>query len=285
MGRSGAALSRRKEFSMQFLVGLAVILFLVGGLLWAKAWRDVSGSGPTTTAAVSDGLNKNMPVTGPASNAPLPRSSISPQAADAAPAECGCSTTAVNHAQLLGQLSVGVLTGAVVTVGVLLLQLWLQASSEDAVWRANVATAVEIPGFDPAGHSLGGLDLSGKQLPDAELKGADLTGVPLRDTNLTGADLRDANLHGDIMYSANLSTANLTGADLSDAQLQGVRFDDAEVEHAKSFVGAVANAATCWPQGFLELPIAKEITAVPFFDGQGYITSRGQEYPGCLKIP
>ena len=124
---------------MQFLVGLAALLFLVGGLLWAKAWKDVSsGSGPTTTATSSDGLNTL--VTGPASTAP-----VSPQVADEAPAESGRNTTAVNQAQLLGQLSVGVLTGAVVTVGVLLLQLWLQAYPEDAVWRANVATAVEIP--------------------------------------------------------------------------------------------------------------------------------------------
>ncbi len=264
---------------MQFLVGLAALLFLVGGLLWAKAWKDVSsGSGPTTTATSSDGLNTL--VTGPASTAP-----VSPQVADEAPAESGRNTTAVNQAQLLGQLSVGVLTGAVVTVGVLLLQLWLQAYPEDAVWRANVATAVEIPGFDPAGYSLRGLDLSGKQLPDADLRGTDLTGVQLRDTNLTGADLTDANLHDDVIYSANLSTANLTGADLSGAQLQGVRFDDAQVEHAKSFVGAVANAATCWPPGFLELPIAKEITAVRFWNGQKYTTSRGQEYPRCLNTP
>jgi uncharacterized protein YjbI with pentapeptide repeats len=191
----------------------------------------------------------------------------------------------VNRAQLLGGLSSGLLTGAVVTVGVLLLQQHLADLSANTTWRTSVATAADIPGFTPAGYSLQGLDLSGKQLLDANLSGANLTGVQLRDTNLAGADLRGADLHGVVMYSADLSTADLTGADLSDAQLQGVDFDHAAVEHAKSFVGAVANAATCWPQGFLELPIANEIRAVPVYDAQGNIEiSRGHEYPRCLKI-
>lgn len=192
----------------------------------------------------------------------------------------------VNRAQLLGGLSSGLLTGAVVTVGVLLLQQHLADLSANATWRTSVATAADIPGFTPASYSLQGLDLSGKQLLDANLSGTNLTGVQLRDTNLTGADLKGADLHGVVMYSADLSTADLTGADLSDAQLQGVNFDHAAVEHAKSFAGAVANAATCWPPGFLKLPIAKKIKAVSVSDAKGNTEiSRGTEYPNCGKIP
>jgi Pentapeptide repeats (8 copies) len=189
-----------------------------------------------------------------------------------------------SRAQLMGGLAIGVLTGALAAFAVLLLQLQLSAIQEEAVWRANVSTAAEIPGFAPAGHSLLGLNLSGKRFPGANLSQANLTDVQMRGTQLQGADLTKADLHGAVMYSADLSTADLTGADLSDAQLQGVRFDRASVEHARSFVGAVANVTTCWPSGFLELPIAKEIRAVYWDNGRGHlIKSKGHEYPNCIR--
>lgn len=237
------------KFSMLFLVALAIGLGAFGLVLLGVAWWS---AGHANTPQVN-------------------------------PAQAHTPGLNRDRAQLLGTLATGILTGALVTVVVVLLQQQLAALSENAVWRANVATAADIPGFTPAGHSLLGLNLSGKQLPDANLRGANLTGVQLRDTNLSGAILRDANLHDAVMYSADLSTADLTGANLSGARLQGVRFDRAVLKHIKSFTGAVANAATCWPHGFLELPIAKEIKAVPYYNRQWHAElSRGHEYPGCL---
>src|SRR5690242_18271899 len=69
-----------------------------------------------------------------------------------------------NIAQVLGGLSSGLLTGAAVTVGVVVLQQWLADSSAEIVWRTSVETASDIPGFSPGHHSLRGLNLSGKQL-------------------------------------------------------------------------------------------------------------------------
>jgi hypothetical protein len=224
---------------MSELVALAVVLFLVGGLLWTKAWRDAGGS---TSQA---------------------------------------NTSKINRAQLLGGLATGVWTGAAIAVGLLLLlQQWLAASSADAVWRANVATAADIPGFTPAGHKLHGLDLSGKQLQDANLRGANLTGVQLRDTDLTNADLTGANLHDVVMYKAILTEANLKGADLSGAQLQDIHFENTQVWGVKTFDNAVANAYTCWPTGFLKRAIAKGLRAGPATGQNG--TSFGREYPNCL---
>jgi hypothetical protein len=190
------------------------------------------------------------------------------------------STTKVNHGQMLGGLATGIWTGAAFAVALLLLQQWLIVSPADSVWRASVATAAEIPGFTAAGHNLRGIDLSGKRLQDAELKGADLSGARLRDTDLTNADLRDANLHNAVMYSAKLTEANLRGADLSGAQLQGINFKRVQVWSVKTFAGAVANEATCWPHGFLKLAKALGLRAGDLTGHLG--TSVGRESPGCL---
>lgn len=189
-----------------------------------------------------------------------------------------------DRAQVWGALSAGILTGAGVTVGVLVLQQWLSDANANALWRANVQTAAAIPGFTADHHTLQGLNLSGKQLQDAELRGANLRDVQLRDTNLTGADLAYAHFNGDVMYSANLSNTNLIGADLSGAQLQGVQFKHADIYSVKSLRGAIANAATCWPAGFFSFPIAKQVKAVYYHDPRGnVILSPGHEYPHCLK--
>lgn len=191
---------------------------------------------------------------------------------------------AASRAQVLGGLAGGVLTGAVVTLGMLLLQQWLEASSENAFWQASVGTAANIPGFTPGSHSMQGMNLSGKQLQDADLRGKNLTHVQLRDANLTGADLTGADFHGDIMFSANLSETVLKGADLSDAQIQGVQFVHADIYSIGSLKGAKANNATCWPHGFLKIAIAKGVKATEYHDALGNITkSRGREYPDCGK--
>ena len=188
------------------------------------------------------------------------------------------------RAQVWGSLCAGILTGAGVTVGVLVLQQWMADANANALWRANVQTAASIPGFTVGNHTLQGLNLSGKQLQDASLRGAKLTGVEFRDTNLTGADLRNADFHGDVLYSANLSNTDLTGADLSGAHLQGAVFVHADIYSVKSLRDATANAATCWPAGFFHFPKAKQVKAAVYHDAKGnVIVSRGHEYPHCLR--
>lgn len=189
-----------------------------------------------------------------------------------------------SRTQIWASLSVGVMTGAAVTLGVLVVQQWLVDANAAALWRANVQAAASIPGFTPAGHSLRGLVFSGKDLHDAELYKAHLEGLKLRDTNLLGADLRGAHLQSANLIGADLRTADLTGAHLQGANLKAARFDFASVEHAASFAGAYADEATCWPAGFLDLPIAREIIAMPYDNGKGHKTTLpGREYPNCLK--
>jgi hypothetical protein len=193
------------------------------------------------------------------------------------------------RAQVWGALGAGLLTGAAVAVGVVMLQNWQTNSAADALWQASVETAADIPGFNPGNHSLRGMDLSGKELRDAELRGADLMGVQLRDTDLTGADLTGADLQGDVMYSAALYGAVLWNADLRGARLQGVQFASqqdgqfkiADLRNAK-LAGAYADAQTCWPPGFFKLPAAKEIIPVPWNGPDGSITSPGNEFPHCI---
>ena len=190
------------------------------------------------------------------------------------------------RAQVLGSLSGGVLTGAAVTVGVLLLQQWLAASSENALWRAGVETAADIPGFNPGQHPMQGLDLSGKQLEDADLSGVNVEGVQFRDTDLAKALLNGANLHDDVMWFANLQDAELPGADLSGAQIQGANFKHADIYSIKSLDGATADEYTCWPAGFFTWPIAKKVKAGEYHDALGHVTwSQGREYPHCLNPP
>jgi uncharacterized protein YjbI with pentapeptide repeats len=114
----------------------------------------------------------------------------------------------VNRGQVLGGLGGGILTGAVVALGVLVLQQHVDAVSAEASWRLSVELSPDLRGFDPAGHSLVGMNLSGKDLRDANLSGANMTGVQLRDTNLYGANLNNANLHGAVLYNADLANTS-----------------------------------------------------------------------------
>ena len=188
-----------------------------------------------------------------------------------------------SRAQVLGSISAGLFTGAGVAVGVLLLQQWMTDANAAAVWRANVQTAASIPGLTEA-YSLKGLVLSGKDLHDAYLQKAHLEGLLMEDTNLKGAQLQGAYLQGADLIGADLSTAELANANLSGAKLQAADFGLASsVEQLASLAGAQASAKTCWPYGFLESPIAREITAEPSNDGQGHtVTIPGHEYPHCL---
>ncbi len=190
------------------------------------------------------------------------------------------------RASLVGGIGTSVITGIVVGFGVYYLQQQMESLSEQeaeqASWRANVATASEIPGFDSHGYKLRGLNLSGKDLTGADLRNINLRHIEMRGTDLDGADLTGADLTGAILYYADLSTADLTGADLRDAELQGARFDRALIESAKSLEGAVASPATCWPSGFLSTQLAEGLEAGNLDDGQGNSEAgRGKEWPKC----
>jgi uncharacterized protein YjbI with pentapeptide repeats len=243
-------------YALDVLVAITLFLLALGVGLWLKAWRYVGGSTAQANTAQANTAQANK--------------------------------VRADRAQLLGSLAAGVLTGACAAAAVLALQQWLSVSSAYTVWRANVETAADIPGFTPGTRSLQGLNLSGKQLEDADLRGADLTGVVLNDTDLRGALFRKANLQGVNMIGANLATAELPDANLSGAQLQAARFDDASVWDATfaefkngKWIRAIANAETCWPKGFLESSKAKQIMPGPDHNYSSLGLSRGFEQPYC----
>jgi len=193
------------------------------------------------------------------------------------------TSTSAAKSGVLSSIASGLLTGGVLSLALALLQTYVAEATEEANWRANVAVAHELIGFDPHGHSLDGLSFNAKILTGASFEGMSLKGLKFANANLEGAHLERADLTDVALAGANLSTAELNGADLSGASLEGTEFDRAGVERVKSFLGAVATPATCWPSGFLELPVAKGLKSGRWDDGLGHVERGvGHEYP-CPK--
>jgi uncharacterized protein YjbI with pentapeptide repeats len=247
---------------------IPLILLAVGFLLLRIAWR-LGGKGTAQA---------NTP------QANTPQANI-PQTNTAQ-----ADTVRANHANLLGSLAAGIVTGAFATFAVLLLQQWLATSSAYTAWRTSVENAADIPGFTSDGYSLQGLNLSGKQLEDAGLNYADLAGVDFNDADLRSAYFHHANLQGVNMIGADLANAELPWANLSGAQLENARFDYASVsettfaqfKNGKWIHRAMANAETCWPKGFLESPLAQQIMPEPDHNYPSLGLSRGFDQPNCL---
>ncbi|MEU9573738.1 pentapeptide repeat-containing protein [Streptomyces massasporeus] len=145
------------------------------------------------------------------------------------------------------------LGSAALALVLLFVQASVQDSQEEATWRANVEAAWNIPGFEPHGHSLEGLNLSGKQLRNANFKGQDLRNqsIKFENTKLEGAHFENADLRGVYFLGANFNSAELRGADFRNADLRSADLTDTPADAAKSFKGALVNARTCWPEGFV----------------------------------
>ncbi len=193
-------------------------------------------------------------------------------------------------------LGSGLLTGAIVSVGLLIFQIQLTRDSEEPTWRANVQAADSIPGFSiptflshKGYRPINNINFSGKDLHDANLNGVHLEGVEMRDTNLRGATLVGTHLEGADLVAANLEGADLKGAYLTNARLQGANFRTADIEHAASFAGAVASDKTCWTQAFLVSPDTKSLSeGIVANPGQTKVApqfQRGRMDPNCLPRP
>ena len=155
-------------------------------------------------------------------------------------------------------LGVGLLTGTVTTMAVILLQ-WtlteadqqqeevqrkqdqrqeavLRRQAEQQTFELSLALTSDLTGFNPKGRSLAGAYLSGKKLNSAKLEGADLRGAELRGADLTAANLDGANMTRANLLDATLNLATLRKTNLSGANLQGVMFGRAAVEKLPSRV-------------------------------------------------
>jgi Pentapeptide repeats (8 copies) len=154
------------------------------------------------------------------------------------------------------ELGSSLLTGLIVAVSVLVLQIFLDRAREREALsdqlRLSVALSQDLAGLDAHGSSLSEISLAGKSLDRADLRDADLSDANLEGASLREADLRGADLEAASLYRANLARAKLSGADLDEADLRFAQLAAAEV-YAKdgydvaSFEGAEANARTCLP--------------------------------------
>jgi uncharacterized protein YjbI with pentapeptide repeats len=156
------------------------------------------------------------------------------------------------------ELGSSLLTGLVVAVSVMLLQIILDIAREkdarEEQLRLSIGVSQDLAGLDAHGSSLSEISLAGKNLDRADLSDSNLSNANLEGASLREADLRGADLEGASLYRANLARAQLAGANLDGADLRFAHLADAGVytqeddyEEAASFEGAQANARTCFP--------------------------------------
>lgn len=167
-------------------------------------------------------------------------------------------------------LGVGLITGAIFTVGVFGVQIRLeenrrqeqaqadllskreQAAAKDNALRLQIAMARDLTGFDGQGKDLRGIYLSGKKLQSSRLRSANLHGAELRGTDLRYSELQEADLSGAQLHSARLGGAILTGANLEGADLRGATLPNTALGKVK-FKGTKVNSGTCWSENVLEM--------------------------------
>jgi hypothetical protein len=196
------------------------------------------------------------------------------------------SSDKVAKSGVISSVGSGLVTSSVVSFALLLVQASMENYRNEAQWRDSLVVASTLNGFDPRGHSVENLNLSGKILIGAKFDSKNLADSQLNDTDLRSstfynADLRRVNLRG-----SNLSTAEFNGADLSGADLRGADLSYAAIETAKTLKGATADANTCWPEGFMETKLFKEVKATSMViveRGERHKTDpeRGVEQPDC----
>jgi hypothetical protein len=162
----------------------------------------------------------------------------------------GSNHTADPRSAVLAGIGSGILTGAAVSLGVILLQQQITREGALEQWKLDVSTSWRIAGFDPHGKPYMSINYSGKELPDADFRGLALRNAQFRNAKLRGANFDGADLTGANFIGADLSTATFIGADLSGAKFQSANLGFAAVEKAESLARAVSNAETCWPTGF-----------------------------------
>ncbi|MFD5461863.1 pentapeptide repeat-containing protein [Kitasatospora sp. NPDC127059] len=186
------------------------------------------------------------------------------------------------ESSVLSGVGGGLIAGFAVGLSVMFLQQAIGKSEEVAAWRADVAIASVIPGFDSHAHSIKGLNFSGKVLRDADFKHQDLSGFEFRDADLRGADFTGANLRNANLIGARVTAAELRGANLEGALLQDADFSWSDTTVIASLSGAEANERTCWPPGFLNDRLMQGVAAQQWrnmADNSVHPPSKGREGP------
>ena len=138
-------------------------------------------------------------------------------------------------------LGAPILTGLVVSGGVLAIQLYFDAKAttreERRGLQLELGRSANLAGADLAGRDLSDFFLQRKALARANLAGAKLMDANLRGSNLVAADLRGAQLQRADLDNAKMRYAWLERADLTGATLQLARLPQARARSAR-FVDA-----------------------------------------------
>ena len=145
-------------------------------------------------------------------------------------------------------LGVALMTGALIALGVLGLQVVLdvrlseveeerRVAQEEQALKLQLALQGRLVGIPLEQKKLDGIYLYEKDLTNANLRRADLTGAVLTRSDLTRAKLQDAilvgaDLNGTTLVEARLHRANLENAILSDAPMKGARLPYARLRNA-----------------------------------------------------
>ncbi|MEU8514551.1 pentapeptide repeat-containing protein [Kitasatospora sp. NPDC048722] len=186
------------------------------------------------------------------------------------------------ESSVLSGVGGGLIAGFAVGLSVMFLQQAIGKSEEAAAWRADVAIASTIPGFDSHAHSIKGLNFSGKSLRDADFSHQDLTDFEFRDADLRGADFTGADLRNADLIGARVTAAELRGAKFEGALLQDADFSWSDTTVIGTLAGAQANERTCWPPGFLNDPLMRGVDAEQWrnvADNTVHPPSKGKEGP------
>lgn len=152
-----------------------------------------------------------------------------------------------SHNEVRAGLAIALGTGVAVALGILFLQLAVQAISEDRNLRAQrenirftIGISPDLTGFvrpmDP-GKPSELLDLTGYRFRGKEMSVAMLTGANLRGSNfvfadLNGSEMRNVNLTDHEGSISDLRAANLRWADLTGSQVGNASFRDADLSLA-----------------------------------------------------
>jgi uncharacterized protein YjbI with pentapeptide repeats len=145
-------------------------------------------------------------------------------------------------------LGVALMTGALIALGVLGLQVVLDVrlteaeesrrmAQEEQALKLQLALQGRLIGISLERKQLDGIYLYEKDLTNANLRRADLTGAVLSRSDLTraklqGAILVGADLNGATLVGARLHRANLDNAILSDAPMTGAKLTNARLRNA-----------------------------------------------------
>ncbi|TVZ76577.1 pentapeptide repeat-containing protein [Streptomyces sp. BK340] len=195
----------------------------------------------------------------------------------------------VGRTGLLAGLGAGILTSLAVTFTLFAVQYSLQQSQDESTWKSSVATAADLPGFEPGHHKLNGMNFSGKQMRDADFRNTHLSGIGvkfedsiLENSHFEGADARGVDFLGAHFSGSEFANTNLSGADLRSADLSHT-----SISGAKSLDGALVNQQTCWPHGFTKSIKFREACLRKWEwhdpNNNKVHISYGQEWPACGK--